>query len=186
MRYVAAWSFCRYDFGYLLRLLTGKDIPSSEEEFFDLLHTFFPKMYDVKYLMKSCKTLKGGLQEVADDLKVRRYGQQHTAGSDALLTGQAFFKMREVCVPSPPRRHPPPTPCRCACVWALSLMLRKIENLDALRRVCADTITFFLRHRPRRNGRVPRRATHSAPHPAHASHRWPLPSAVHRRCSSKA
>ena len=69
-------------------------------------------VYDIKYLMKSCKTLKGGLQEVADDLQARlrpahcintlmslqvtRIGPQHQAGSDSLLTGLAFFRMRDV------------------------------------------------------------------------------------------
>lgn len=46
--------------------------------------------------MKSCKDLKGGLQEVADQLDLQRIGPQHQAGSDSLLTGAAFFKMREV------------------------------------------------------------------------------------------
>lgn len=51
---------------------------------------------NVQYLMKSCKNLKGGLQEVADQLELQRVGPQHQAGSDSLLTGMAFFKMREV------------------------------------------------------------------------------------------
>lgn len=85
-----------YDFGYLLKLLTDQNLPADESEFFDLLHIYFPNIYDIKYLMKSCKNLKGGLQEVADQLELRRVGPQHQAGSDALLTGMAFFKMREV------------------------------------------------------------------------------------------
>ncbi len=59
-----------YDFGYLVRLLTNCKLPDKEKDFFELLSIFFPKLYDVKYLMKSCKSLKGGLQEVADSLEV--------------------------------------------------------------------------------------------------------------------
>ncbi|XP_026468538.1 CCR4-NOT transcription complex subunit 7-like isoform X3 [Ctenocephalides felis] len=85
-----------YDFGYLLKLLTDQNLPQEEADFFDLLKIYFPVIYDIKYLMKSCKNLKGGLQEVADQLELRRVGPQHQAGSDSLLTGMAFFKMREM------------------------------------------------------------------------------------------
>lgn len=54
-----------YDFGYLLKMLTDKQLPKKESEFFDLLKTYFPRIYDLKYLMKSTKDLKGGLQEVS-------------------------------------------------------------------------------------------------------------------------
>jgi len=85
-----------YDFSYLLRLLTNQLLPDNEAEFFKLMNIYFPILYDIKYLMKSCRTLnfQRGLQEVADELGVQRIGQQHQAGSDSLLTGQAFFKMR--------------------------------------------------------------------------------------------
>ena len=59
-----------YDFGYLLKMLTGKLLPDTETDFFDLVKIFFPTIYDVKYLMKSCKNLKGGLEEVAKQLEV--------------------------------------------------------------------------------------------------------------------
>ena len=59
-----------YDFGYLLKLLTNEALPAEEADFFELLRMFFPKIYDVKYLMKSCKSLKGGLQEVSEILEV--------------------------------------------------------------------------------------------------------------------
>uniref|UniRef100_A0A1B6GM18 poly(A)-specific ribonuclease n=1 Tax=Cuerna arida TaxID=1464854 RepID=A0A1B6GM18_9HEMI len=85
-----------YDFGYLIKLLTDTNLPQDESDFFELLRLYFPVVYDVKYLMKSCKNLKGGLQEVADQLELQRVGPQHQAGSDSLLTGMAFFKMREM------------------------------------------------------------------------------------------
>jgi len=85
-----------YDFGYLLKMLTGKLLPDTENDFFELLKLFFPTIYDVKYLMKSCKNLKGGLEEVAKQLEIERIGPQHQAGSDSLMTGLSFFKMKEL------------------------------------------------------------------------------------------
>ena len=77
-------------------MFTNSNLPEGETEFFETLKIYFPNIYDVKYLMKSCKNLKGGLQEVADMLEVERIGPQHQAGSDSLLTGRAFFKMTEI------------------------------------------------------------------------------------------
>lgn len=82
-----------YDFGYLLKVLTMEKLPESESDFFSLLNTYFPTIYDIKYLMKSCRTLKGGLQDVADELNVKRIGPQHQAGSDSLLTANTFFRL---------------------------------------------------------------------------------------------
>ena len=65
-----AYFYSGYDFAYLLKVLTAQNLPSEESEFFDLLKLYFPNIYDVKYLMKSCKSLKGGLQEVAELLEV--------------------------------------------------------------------------------------------------------------------
>lgn len=62
-----------YDFGYLLKILTCSPMPAEEGDFFELLRTYFPCIYDIKYLMKSCKNLKGGLQELANDLQVQIY-----------------------------------------------------------------------------------------------------------------
>ena len=53
-----------------MKLLTCVHLPATEEEFFELFSIWFPTVYDVKYMMRSCKGLKGGLQEVADDLGV--------------------------------------------------------------------------------------------------------------------
>lgn len=86
---------CRgYDFGYLLKVVTNAPLPSTESGFFEALKLWFPKIYDIKFLMRYCSNLKGGLQEVADELKVQRVGRQHQAGSDAQLTGSTFFRLR--------------------------------------------------------------------------------------------
>jgi len=85
-----------YDFGYLLKVLTCKPLPEEEFQFFETIKLYFPCIYDIKYLMKSCKNLKGGLNDLADDLKIERIGPKHQAGSDSLLTSATFFKMRSV------------------------------------------------------------------------------------------
>lgn len=84
-----------YDYGYLLKVLTCAPLPADEEKFFELLSIFFPSIYDIKYMMRSCENLRGGLQKVAEALGVERVGPQHQAGSDAMLTAATFFKMRE-------------------------------------------------------------------------------------------
>ncbi|CAO3600380.1 unnamed protein product [Absidia cylindrospora] len=84
------------DFGYLLKVLTCSSMPADESDFFDMLRTYFPHVYDIKYLMKCCKSLKGGLEDIASDLQVARIGSQHQAGSDSLLTCGTFFKMRQM------------------------------------------------------------------------------------------
>ncbi|KAI8814858.1 ribonuclease H-like domain-containing protein [Cladochytrium replicatum] len=94
VRWVSFHSY--YDFGYLLKILTCQPLPQEESEFFELLKIYFPCIYDIKFLMKSCKNLKGGLQDIADDLQIERVGPQHQAGSDSLLTCKTFFKMRQV------------------------------------------------------------------------------------------
>ena len=60
-----------YDFGYLVKLLTCSSLPVNEDDFFKALSLWFPTVYDVKLMMRACKSLKGGLQDVADDLGVR-------------------------------------------------------------------------------------------------------------------
>jgi len=85
-----------YDFGYLLKVLTCKPLPPDETSFFTLVQTYFPCIYDIKFLMKSCRNLKGGLNDLAEVLEVERIGPQHQAGSDSLLTSLTFFKMKQL------------------------------------------------------------------------------------------
>lgn len=82
-----------YDFGYFLKLLTALSLPTTEEAFFERLRKWFPISYDMKTMMRVARGLRGGLQEVADDLGVMRIGPSHQAGSDSLLTASTFFKM---------------------------------------------------------------------------------------------
>ncbi|XP_059642447.1 probable CCR4-associated factor 1 homolog 7 [Cornus florida] len=84
-----------YDFGYLLKLLTCRNLPDTQEGFFDLLYLYFPTIYDIKYIMRFCNNLHGGLSRIAELLEVERVGVCHQAGSDSLLTSSSFRKLKE-------------------------------------------------------------------------------------------
>ncbi|KAI4990312.1 hypothetical protein ZWY2020_038675 [Hordeum vulgare] len=84
-----------YDFGYLLKLLTGSNLPDTSSGFFDLIRIYFPVIYDIKHLMRFCNSLHGGLNKLAELLDVERVGICHQAGSDSLLTALSFNKLKE-------------------------------------------------------------------------------------------
>ncbi|KAH8430553.1 CCR4-NOT core DEDD family RNase subunit POP2 [Aspergillus melleus] len=106
-----------YDFGYLMKIMLCTSLPENEEQFHTLLNIFFPSLYDIKYLMKhagrnqavndtpltpaAAQILanlgqKSGLQDIADELGVKRVGIAHQAGSDSLVTGEIYWKMRQL------------------------------------------------------------------------------------------
>jgi len=84
-----------YDFAYLMKILTTKDLPADEKGFFEILKIYFPTVYDIKYMTTLCDghRFMGGLQRLADDLGCQRLGAEHQAGSDSLLTKDAFFAL---------------------------------------------------------------------------------------------
>jgi CCR4-NOT transcription complex subunit 7/8 len=88
-----------YDFGYLLKILTCQPLPDEEGPFFDLLHTYFPVLYDIKFLLRNVENLRyewtSSLNRLAEQLNVRRVGQEHQAGSDSLVTCLTFFSLVE-------------------------------------------------------------------------------------------
>lgn len=87
-----------YDFGYLVKLMTAEPMPERERDFYELMNIFFPIVYDVKHLTMSnsdCEHLRGGLNKIAETLKVERVGPSHQAGSDSLLTAATFFQLRK-------------------------------------------------------------------------------------------
>ena len=106
-----------YDFAYLVKLMHCQPLPDDEAEYRTLLKVFFPAIYDIKYMMKSAHRMlatnsnpplsanapsilanlvqKSGLQDLADELGVKRVGTAHQAGSDSLLTGKLFWEVKK-------------------------------------------------------------------------------------------
>ena len=83
------------DFAYLLKLLIGDYLPNNTNDFLDLVKTYFPNAYDIKYMINENDLYKGGLNKLAKELNIERKGEVHQAGSDSLITSQVFFKLIE-------------------------------------------------------------------------------------------
>lgn len=85
-----------YDFAYMMKICTDwMQMPDNFSEFQKLLLIFFPRIIDLKAMMSEHKFPKSGLQELADLMRVPRIGFKHQAGSDAMLTGETFFRFLE-------------------------------------------------------------------------------------------
>lgn len=103
-----------YDFGYLVKIMSQQQLPKDEESYLQIVHRWFPSIYDIKFLFRhlheksrrgvldqdSANFIEGlgtksGLQDIADQIGCQREGKPHTAGSDAWLTGAVFWQMRQ-------------------------------------------------------------------------------------------
>ena len=84
-----------YDFAYLLKLLINQNLPEQEVYFINLLKIYFPNYFDLKYLLQNNNYLEGGLGKISKILDVQRFGFQHQAGSDSLLTLEIFLKLKK-------------------------------------------------------------------------------------------
>eukprot|EP01062_Namystynia_karyoxenos_P041267 TRINITY_DN3004_c2_g1_i2.p1 TRINITY_DN3004_c2_g1~~TRINITY_DN3004_c2_g1_i2.p1 ORF type:complete len:412 (+),score=98.85 TRINITY_DN3004_c2_g1_i2:104-1237(+) len=107
----AGWAFA-----FLLKMLTGEPLPAGEEQFFELMRTYFPDTFDVESLAARAlgdAALGGGvaaarqLSIVADRIQVERVGGEYQGGSDSLLTSHCFFQLARThfCSPERPIRH---------------------------------------------------------------------------------
>ncbi|TQE05827.1 hypothetical protein C1H46_008510 [Malus baccata] len=86
-----------YDSAYVMKLMTRKAMPSSPTEFAAMAGNLFERVCDLKFMAKFYQGLLGGeigLERMAKILRVQCYGDAHQAGSDSLLTADAFVKMR--------------------------------------------------------------------------------------------
>ena len=105
-----------YDFAYLVKLMHCQALPETEVDYRKLLAIYFPAIYDIKYITKTSQRTqmingdtplsthasnllqnlgtRSGLQDLADELNVKRLGPAHTAGSDSHLTGKTFWEFK--------------------------------------------------------------------------------------------
>ncbi|KAM1219788.1 hypothetical protein ACFX2G_047817 [Malus domestica] len=86
-----------YDFGFLIKIL-NEVLPHDITSFMWMMDLYFgQRVYDIKYMIRFCQGLHGGLEKVANALNVDRVaGKSHQAGSDSLLTLQTFMKLKDV------------------------------------------------------------------------------------------
>jgi CCR4-NOT transcription complex subunit 7/8 len=92
------------DFGYLVKMLTCKPLPSEMRDFFKILDVLFPHFYDLKLMADDIDQVSsGGLQNLANELNVLRVGPQHQAGSDALVTLKTFTALKSKFFPNSDR-----------------------------------------------------------------------------------
>ena len=87
-----------YDFAYLLKILTNRLLPDSEEDFFELLVLYFCKYYDIRHILRNNEYYTLSLQRIANSMEIVRVGSQHQAGSDSMLTGDIFFKLKKLFI----------------------------------------------------------------------------------------
>ena len=104
-----------YDFAYVVKLMNCNQLPEDETQYRKLLQIYFPAIYDIKFLVQHAQRTqtindkpltpeattilnaliqKNGLQNLADEFHIKRVGQAHYAGSDALLTGKIFWEVK--------------------------------------------------------------------------------------------
>jgi CCR4-NOT transcription complex subunit 7/8 len=81
-----------FGFAHLLRMLSGRPLPSRESDFVVLFKQFFPHFYDVKVIMFVEEQTMCGLAEMAKTLRVKRYGIEKQAGSESLVALMVFYR----------------------------------------------------------------------------------------------
>lgn len=55
-------------------MLNTHDLPDTEADFYNLLNTYFPLFYDIKYMIRDLTSIKGSsLSKIAADLSVKNF-----------------------------------------------------------------------------------------------------------------
>lgn len=91
-----------YDFAYLVKVITHKELPETLAGFMEKVKEIFgPQVYDIKNMIRSCNGLFGGLERVAEQLRVEHgAGRSRQAGSDSHLTALVFSRLVDSYFPN--------------------------------------------------------------------------------------
>ncbi|CAE8695381.1 unnamed protein product, partial [Polarella glacialis] len=92
-----------YDWGYLVKLLTGRPMPADLASYEKILSWFCPKKHELRDSLP-----RGSLDSLLATYSLPRCGSAHTAGSDAVGTLELFFHVRALLADSQ-QLHSSPT-----------------------------------------------------------------------------
>eukprot|EP01091_Cochliopodium_minus_P016944 TRINITY_DN6503_c0_g1_i1.p1 TRINITY_DN6503_c0_g1~~TRINITY_DN6503_c0_g1_i1.p1 ORF type:complete len:256 (-),score=54.06 TRINITY_DN6503_c0_g1_i1:45-812(-) len=85
-----------YEFAYLLKLMTGLAVPKTAEEYYKILQLYFPKIFDLKFILNSTNYITTNIkdvQDLADHLQIKRLGANQS-GSNSFLGSSVYFTMK--------------------------------------------------------------------------------------------
>ncbi|XP_021768622.1 putative CCR4-associated factor 1 homolog 8 [Chenopodium quinoa] len=91
-----------YDLAFLISSVLGLSIPSTKDQFLELVKRVFGRFYDLKAMVKHYENYLGplseyvlGLGKVTQMVGFKLLGKRHHAGSDSLATAQLLSKFFE-------------------------------------------------------------------------------------------
>lgn len=84
------------DLAFLLRILTGCDLPEKASDFQSILSVFFPHLFDLKLLVANHQNYSGSIPKIARDLQVKEDRAVYQTADESRLTILLFFKIREL------------------------------------------------------------------------------------------
>lgn len=82
-----------YDFAYLIKVLTGNELPATRDGMVELMDIYFPQRVDLKYLAKTFGH-HGSLVAIAEQRGINVHNM-HQGGFDAIITRDVFFDFPE-------------------------------------------------------------------------------------------
>ena len=88
------------DQAYLIKVLTGRNLPERVEDFLQLVERYFPQFYDLKYLVTQHEPItrisRFSLEDVMKHYKLKIPENVHNSGVDAVMTTDLYIFLKYV------------------------------------------------------------------------------------------